>query len=583
MPTHHHALNSGTLLHNVYRIQNVLQSGAFGITYLVVHVNLNSLWVIKEYLPEFATRRNRMVEAASSDKEDQFQWGLESFFNEAQTLHNLNHKNIVKVSDLFEENGTAYFVMPYIDGSSTLLNWFTKNHQPTIAQLQHIFLPLLDGLDYIHKQNLLHRDIKPTNILLTADDSPVLIDFGSARFMINSKKPFTQLLTPKFAPIEQYGTNGEEHTPAVDIYSLSVCLYQAITGKLPDAAPDRIYHDNLPKLAKNTHYTKIYTEKWLAAIDKGLSVQAHDRFQTAREMYNALSVTSNSMSNTTLNNNSQKTVHIYDETFPTYPKTTKEKDSHPVSSLKKDLHTLMIIMLLISMFIGVFFIGMLIFSQKYKTDEPYYDTVRLQIGNDMTTYTGWLKNGVAEDDTGTAKLEMDDGTQCVVSMSNNQRTGNGRCVFPQGSVYDGEWLNNKKHGFGTYTFSSTSSPVASYEGYFSHGKLHGKGSITYRSGAIFIGEFANNNIKTKSKGAITGMFHMPSLCEGTFTSNTANCVFRQGKSATKYIGEYKNGLCHGKGTVIIIHAGKETDRYYVKFRNGEIEEKRVIRKKHVQN
>lgn len=583
MPTHHHALNSGSLLHNVYRIQSVLGSGTFGITYLAIHVNLGSQSVIKEYLPEFATRRNGVVQPSSSDKADVFQWGLNGFFNEAKTLHRLSHPNIVKVSDLFEENGTAYFVMPYM-GSTTLLDWIKQHPKPTTTQLQNIFLPLLDGLAYIHEQNLLHRDIKPANILLTENNVPVLIDFGSARFKVDTTKPVTQLLTPNFAPIEQYGTQSQQHTPALDIYSLSACLYQAITGTLPHAAPDRINQDTLPKLAHSTQHAKNHSAQWLAAIDKGLNVQARDRFPTARAMYDALSSTATSSAPathlvapaTTLSNPPPQTVYVNKTAAspksPHVPAAKQKANSSFSGSLKKFLKTLMAICVLILLIAGAIFAVMWYQknTSKANPNKPYRDTVRLKMGDSMATYTGWLKNGIAEDNTGTAKLKMDDGTECTVSMHNNQRTGKGKCVYPKGSVYEGEWLNDEKHGFGKYTLPSTS-PMASYEGQFANGKLSGSGNIIYRNGATFTGEFANDNIKTKSKGAITGMLHMSSLCEGTFTSSTANCAFRQGKAVIQYKGGHKNGLWHGDGTVIMLDAGVETDRYRAKFRDGEIE------------
>lgn len=581
MPTHHHALNSGSLLHNVYRIQSVLGSGTFGITYLAIHVNLGSQSVIKEYLPEFATRRNGVVQPSSSDKADVFQWGLNGFFNEAKTLHRLSHPNIVKVSDLFEENGTAYFVMPYM-GSTTLLDWIKQHPKPSTTQLQNIFLPLLDGLAYIHEQNLLHRDIKPANILLTENNVPVLIDFGSARFKVDTTKPVTQLLTPNFAPIEQYGTQSQQHTPALDIYSLSACLYQAITGTLPHAAPDRINQDTLPKLAHSTQHAKNHSTQWLAAIDKGLNLQARDRFPTARAMYDALSSTTSSAPAThlvapatTLSSHSTTPQTVYVNKAVASPNVSpapKKAKSSFSGSLKKFFKTLMVILLLILLIAGAIFavIGYQKNANKPNPNKPYRDTVRLKVGDKMATYTGWLKNGIAEDNTGTAQLKFDDGTECTISMSNNQRTGKGKCVFPKGSVYDGEWLNDEKHGFGKYTLPSTS-PMESYEGQFTNGKLNGSGNIIYRNGTTFTGEFANDNIKAKSKGAITGMLNMSSLCEGTFTSNTANCAFRQGKAVIQYKGGHKNGLWHGDGTVIMLDAGVETDRYRAKFRNGEIE------------
>lgn len=586
---HRYALSSGSLLHGVYRIQRVLGSGTFGITYLAQHVNLGSRSVIKEYLPEFAVRDNGRVTPPQADKTEVFNWGLNSFFQEAKILHGLNHTNIVKVSDLFEENGTAYFVMPYM-GSNTFLDWIASHSTPTTDELNAIFLPILDGLSYIHARDLLHRDIKPANILLTADGTPVLIDFGSARFAINSNRPQTNLLTPNFAPIEQYGTRTTHYKPSLDIYSLSASLYQAITGKLVEAAPDRLQQDLQPKLAHNPSYRHLYPHYFLDAIDKGLSVQPENRFQTALDMKRALSgqnQPSTTTSTTTVVPPRTQVVSPQTQMVSpaTPPKTKPQKQHKPPShsthqtrfSLSGSLKKMGIwIKRLISLSI---ISGVALWSYPHIKDwlqyfnkssgKPYHGTAELKLKGKTVVYTGWLQNGVAQDNTGNATLKFDDGTECKVGMLNNERNGMGKCSYPKGSMYDGSWKNDMKHGYGKY-IPAESSPIASYEGGFVRDKLSGKGMMKYKNNAVYVGEFANDNIKINSKGEITGMLGMSVRCVGTFTYKQANCSFKQGNSIIKYKGGHKNGLWNGFGEITTFDNGEKTDSYRGTFRNGDL-------------
>jgi WD40 repeat protein len=277
------SLSTNAELHS-YRINQVLGSGAFGITYLATHRYLDTQHVIKEYLPDCGMRehnRSTVSPKSSSDK-DLFDWGLKCFFDEAKLLHRLSHPHVVKVTDLFEANSTAYFVMPYLRGI-TLHEWMKSHPQPSQDELEAIFVPLLEGLKYIHDKNLLHRDIKPENIFITERGNPILIDFGSARMAIGQKsRALTQVLTPHFAPIEQYRTKGI-FTPALDLYSLVACMYRAITGKMPEEAPNRLETDEQHKLA-GSDYEKRYAAHFLQAIDKGLSLYAKDRYQNGFDL-----------------------------------------------------------------------------------------------------------------------------------------------------------------------------------------------------------------------------------------------------------------------------------------------------------
>jgi len=306
------SLPVGSELHG-YRIEQVLGSGAFGITYLARHQYLSSLHVIKEYLPDCAMREHSRstVSPKSSSDRDLFDWGLKSFYKEAQLLHQLSHPHIVKVTDLFEANGTAYFVMPYLRGY-TLHEWMKNNPRPSQEELETIFVPLLEGLKYIHEKGLLHRDVKPENIYITDNTNPILIDFGSARMAIGQKsKALTQILTPHFAPIEQYASKGT-YTPAMDLYGFAGCMYQAITGDLPEEAPNRLTEDEQPRLV-GSEYEKRYAGHFLQAIDKSLSVHARERHQDGFELQKDLVMAIAALDISCLNGTAQEDDFLFDE------------------------------------------------------------------------------------------------------------------------------------------------------------------------------------------------------------------------------------------------------------------------------
>ncbi|WP_304335448.1 serine/threonine-protein kinase [Conchiformibius steedae] len=290
--SHPYPLAEGERLHQNYRVVRVLGSGGFGLTYLTEHIRLNTRFVIKEYFPfELATRDVGSAQVrAHTAQQSLFDKGLQYFYREAKLLHTLQHPNIVPVSDLFEANGTAYFVMPYI-GGDTLADWLHSNPQPSHQDLQNIFLPLLDALGYLHAQHILHRDIKPQNILLKNPQTPILLDFGAAR-RFAAADPKTQhsmlFISEGYSPPEQYGDSGKL-SAASDLYALTACLHQAVTGNMPPPAPERITHaHHADTLADKALYTARYPQAWLAAVDRGFQLSPAQRFADAAAMKQAL-------------------------------------------------------------------------------------------------------------------------------------------------------------------------------------------------------------------------------------------------------------------------------------------------------
>ena len=243
------ALKAGTRL-DVYEVEEVLGTGGFGITYRARDHNLACSVAIKEYFPGHLAYRDTdraTLLARSSDQEDTYRWGLKRFLDEARTLARFKEPGIVRVNRLFETNGTAYLVMDYVEGIS--LEMQLRQHglldEQTAARMLR---PLLEGLRALHAQNILHRDIKPGNIYLREDGSPVLLDFGAAREALEGETAaMTLIVTPGYAPMEQY-TRDERQGPWSDLYALGATLFHCLSGRPPMAAPDRLSHrlDNRP-------------------------------------------------------------------------------------------------------------------------------------------------------------------------------------------------------------------------------------------------------------------------------------------------------------------------------------------------
>ncbi|MCK5720773.1 MAG: protein kinase [Thiomargarita sp.] len=284
-----------------YEIKSVLgKPGGFGITYLAKDTHLHQLVAIKEYLPsDFAVREGEeSVYVKSVSHEESFQWGLQCFIEEARVLARFSHSSIARVLRFFEANGTAYMVMEYQKGDS-LAYYLKQKRILTEPELLEIVMPLLDGLKEMHLAGFLHRDIKPNNIYIRDDKTPVLIDFGSARFAVGQKsRSVTSIVTPGYAPLEQYDNQISDQGPWTDIYALGAVMYNAIKGEPPPAATRRVMKDpTIPaiKIGQNK-----YSQNLLKAIDWALQLSEEDRPQTVDQWREAM-----------LKTNSQKPTKSY--------------------------------------------------------------------------------------------------------------------------------------------------------------------------------------------------------------------------------------------------------------------------------
>lgn len=279
------ALPPDTRLHE-YLIERVLGHGGFGITYLARDTLLDKLVAIKEYLPnELAARAEAdTVTIRSDDTREAFDWGRNNFVKEARVLARFSHPNLIRVHRFFELNGTAYFVMEYAEGT-TLASVLKSEKTLGEARLLSVLLPIALGLEQVHGKGVLHRDIKPDNILLRADGTPVLIDFGAARQNLGTGTlSVMSVVTAGYAPLEQYGTSGTQG-PWTDVYALGAVAYRCVTGKKPADAVNRIGTD--PVVPALDVCGERYSRHVLTSIDWALAVNSEDRPQSIAQWRDA--------------------------------------------------------------------------------------------------------------------------------------------------------------------------------------------------------------------------------------------------------------------------------------------------------
>ncbi len=241
-----------------YRIVRFINSGGFGCTYEAKHVMLDKRVAIKEFfVKDFCNRDETTahVTVGTQSKKGLVEKLRFKFVEEAKAISRLEQPGIVRVSDVFEENGTAYYVMDYIDGLS--LSEIVKRDGPLTEKRALKYIRQVgEALQYVHEHNRLHLDVKPGNIMINAHDDAVLIDFGASKQYDEVDGENTSTLlgkTPGYAPPEQMGNNVVKFTPATDIYALGATLYKLLTGITPPSATLLISGDEqLAPLPKGT-------------------------------------------------------------------------------------------------------------------------------------------------------------------------------------------------------------------------------------------------------------------------------------------------------------------------------------------
>ena len=308
-------LSSGTLLHGgTYKIEKVLGQGSFGITYLAEHTSLGKKVAIKEFfMKELNSRGNDGSITGMSDGSLSHNYG-QKFKKEAINLSRLEHPNIVRVTDSFDENGTYYYVMDYIDGCN--LNDYLKSNSVSQKEAVEIITDVAKALMYMHEEkHVLHLDLKPGNIMRRKNDGHIfLIDFGLSKHFSNDGQPETSTTigigTAGYAPVEQsnQAKNGE-FRPTIDVYALGATLYKLLTGQTPPVASDLVSDDELlaDSLAKYNVQGAI-----VGVIEKAMMPSVKKRTQSIRAFIDTLTNVDAVASTTTTSNSTdtEETAYI---------------------------------------------------------------------------------------------------------------------------------------------------------------------------------------------------------------------------------------------------------------------------------
>ena len=284
------ALPAGTRFGEL-EIVSTLAVGGFGIIYVAQDHALQRQVAIKEYMPSMLAQRNAKskVSVRSGSQQETFDAGLRSFVNESRLLARFDHPSLLKVYRFWEASGTAYMVMPYLQGQTLRQARRAMSQPPDEAWVRRLVSALLEALELLHTESIWHRDIAPDNVFLPyGGAAPVLLDFGAARQVISDRaEGLTAILKPSYAPIEQYAESRQlRQGPWTDLYALGAMVHELVLGRTPPAATARSLGDDYQSLV--TLAPAGYSPELLACIDWMLRVHPQDRPQSVAHLRAAL-------------------------------------------------------------------------------------------------------------------------------------------------------------------------------------------------------------------------------------------------------------------------------------------------------
>lgn len=519
-----------TLMQGKYRIVAVLGQGGFGITYKGEHTMLGTTVAIKEFFMKGACERDENsthVTTSQSNSELASRFRTK-FLKEAKTLAALKHPNIIRVFDVFEDNGTAYYVMDYIEGNNLSDIVEGKGRLSEPLALKYI-RQVANALNYLHQKKLLHLDVKPANILLDKNTgNAILIDFGvSKQYDQDGQQTSTTppAISKGYSPVEQYaqGSNVKTFSPATDIYSLAATLYKLVTGNTPPESNLLLNEDEqLPPYPSNV------SEVTRNAIAECLQTRKK-RPQSISEFLQLLD--SEPISNI-------DTPEEEDTILKSQYKKSQEVLTTPIKTKKDNLNTVFIIGAVI---VFVVITGILLSkydgsSSNNSSDEEYLDSVVYEPVD--TTAVAWDDSTASYEDIYTDDTDNDVSYVSPKNQSNDEIT-KGSENYEGGSKFVGTFKNGVRLK-GTYTWANGNR----FEGDFKDGKLS-QGTLYYADGERFSGNFNSNEERTY------GVYYYTNgdRYEGNFNSNG----LKHGsgtyywKDGDKYEGSWENDKQNGYG------------------------------------
>ena len=486
-------LKVGTILHGTYRIDGYLSSGGFGNTYVATHINFNEKYAIKEFFMKGVNERdgnNTTVSVSNNEKVTEFTEQLEKFKKEARRLRRLNNPHIVRVYDLFDENGTAYYVMDYINGEN-LKERLKRTGQPiSEPEATKILEQVLDALKEVHSQGIWHLDLKPANVMVDQTGTVKLIDFGASK-QFNSKtggalSTSSVTYTNGFAPIEQMEKSYEKLGPWTDFYALGATIYNVISNQRPpmpsdindDRTPDK--HLSLP-LPFNTSDKMRELLLWLMKTNRKERPESVDQiteFMWSKAMNGAHDVESTILS---------KKAAVLDSRNQENSATLREdEDEDSESSAENAWKTKKAILIAacagLLLAVGLYFMFNRGSSKSEQTTVVEDSLVVKNVVDSVLTiplgecsYTGTVnKNGVP-DGKGTAVFTAD-GQKLVGSFENGNVDGDSiHIYYANGNTFVGSFKNNQLH-HGRFTWVDDGSY---FEGFFTNGQPNMKKGAMY--------------------------------------------------------------------------------------------------------
>lgn len=455
-----HLPNNTLLQGGKYKIVSFISAGGFGCTYEAEHVLLHKRVAIKEFfVKDFCNRdeTTSQISVGITSKTALVDKLKKKFIEEAQSLCSLDHPNIVHVFDVFEENGTAYYVMDYIDGPS--LNDLVKKNGPMSESKAIGYIKqVADALKYVHSRNRLHLDIKPGNIMVDDKDRAVLIDFGASKQYDEEAGENTSTLlgkTPGYAPLEQMGNDVVKFLPSTDIYALGATLYKLLTGVTPPSASLLASGETLGEMpsaisvgTRNAIIQSMQTNKMKRpqCIDEFIKIFSSvdtkgSTFIEDSESENTIidGLTSSNVKEEKKTASSKGKKQEENKAVDKPSATTRKRDKKSTRSSSKRKIGCWIISAVV-IFIFIIILG----SNQSSTGvtQPIYDEVTNQNyehKGESVSYSGEVKDGIPH--------------------------GKGIGIYPHGK----------------------------YEGDYMEGARHGNGKFTDKEGGVFTGTFANDD------------------------------------------------------------------------------------------
>lgn len=484
-------LKQGAFLrHNTYRIERMLGQGGFGITYLAWDMNLERYVAIKEFFPASFCGRDgatSQVSLGTQGAREIFTRYKGKFLKEARNIAKFDHPGIIKIHAAFEENGTAYYVMDYIEGMS-LNDMVEKQGKMSPEQAVGYIRSVAEALEYVHTRKINHLDVKPANIMVRrSDNRPILIDFGlSKQYDAEGHQTSTTPtgISHGYAPIEQYTAGGvRQFSPQTDLYSLAATLYFLMSGKAPRQATLLIeegvqFPDEIPMVMR-------------PVIATAMSPGRQQRQPTVSAFIAELTMSPCNDATQIVDPSSPKSggpvapkpVPPVKPVLPVQPKPIKPEMPSAHKSARVKRFPLVPVVAVVAIVVGAVVAALFVFLPGTSDNEKMHET-----------------------DSVTAMKVSDSVPREVQAMEWKSPLGNATYTGPVDE-------NNQPHGIGTASLKEGFYEGNVYKGEFNHGKFEGETVYTLRSGEVFSGTFRNNEYeKGRYTDNKTGVYF-----EGTFS------------------------------------------------------------------